>query len=119
MSSQGIQTLLEAEKEASIVVQKARQYRLAKIKDARAQSQKEIESLKAHKNAEFAAFEKTLVDSAANNSVDTETDAKILEIQAMYEKNKTMVIQKLLSSVVNVNPEPHVNARYNWFNHPF
>jgi V-type H+-transporting ATPase subunit G len=42
MSSQGISTLLEAEKEASKVVQKARQYRIQRLKDARTEALKVI-----------------------------------------------------------------------------
>lgn len=76
-SAQGIQTLLDAEKEASKIVTKAREcertlgentvgqvgtdsYRLdrtQRVKDARGEASKEIEELKAKKEAEFKEFE--------------------------------------------------------------
>ena len=73
-NSQGIQTLLEAEKEAAKVVQKARQcklrsfpssnvvlmtlpYRVQKLKDARSEAAKEIEQYKDSKEQEFKKFE--------------------------------------------------------------
>jgi V-type H+-transporting ATPase subunit G len=40
MSTQGISTLLDAEKEASKIVQKARQYRIQRLKDARTEALK-------------------------------------------------------------------------------
>ena len=75
--SQSIQTLLEAEKDASKVVQQARQCknngsrlgesslthlttcsdRVQKLKDARAEASKEIEAYKKAKEDEFKAFE--------------------------------------------------------------
>ncbi len=70
MSNQ-VQTLLQAEKEASTVVAKARQCipyqmmsfktfidRIQRLKDARAEATKEIDSLKARKNEEFIEYEK-------------------------------------------------------------
>ena len=53
-----IQTLLEAEKEAQQIVEKARQYRTQKVKDARSEAQKEIEKYKARKEEEFKKYEK-------------------------------------------------------------
>ncbi|KAG8755568.1 H(+)-transporting V1 sector ATPase subunit G [Serendipita sp. 396] len=55
--SQGIQTLLEAEKEAAKVVQQARQYRTQKLKDARSEAAKDLETYKAQKDNELKAFE--------------------------------------------------------------
>lgn len=79
--SQGIQTLLEAEKEAAKVVQKARQCtslivthhiprcpsshrdcalssdRVQKLKDARSEAAKEIEAYKVQKQKEYEAYE--------------------------------------------------------------
>lgn len=53
-----IQTLLEAEKEAQQIVEKARQYRTQRVKDARSEAQKEIEKYKAKKEAEYKEYEK-------------------------------------------------------------
>lgn len=65
-NSQGIQTLLEAEKESSKIVQKARQCnflflirtdRVQRLKDARTEAAKEIEQLKEQKKSEFLSQE--------------------------------------------------------------
>ncbi|TFY68493.1 hypothetical protein EVJ58_g963 [Rhodofomes roseus] len=90
--SQSIQTLLEAEKEAAKTVQQARQYRVQKLKDARAQAAKEIEVYKRQKEDEFKAFEAS-------------------EITDAYNKNKDQVVKKLLDRVVLVKPELHRNLK--------
>lgn len=56
--SQGIQTLLEAEKEASKIVQKARTYRTQKLKDARSEAAKDIENIKSKKEKEYQDYVK-------------------------------------------------------------
>jgi len=109
--SQGIQTLLEAEKEAAKIVQQARQYRVQKLKDARTEAGKEIEEYKKTKEREFKAFEASHAGSTSNaqNAVDKETDVKLQEITESYNKNKESVVKKLLDRVVLVKPELHRN----------
>ena len=75
--SQGIQTLLEAEKEAAKVVQQARQCaslcfresdyifigatdRVQRLKDARSEAQKEIDEYRKSKEDEFNAFQSSV-----------------------------------------------------------
>merc|ERR1712225_229762 len=53
----GIQTLLDAEKEAAKIVQKARDYRTQRVKDAGGEAAKEIEAYKAKVEREFQAIE--------------------------------------------------------------
>ena len=86
--------------------------RLQRIKEARAQSQKEIEELKAAKNAEFAAFEKQIAASAQATNMDADADVKIAEIMELYQKNRALVSDKLLNAVLNVKPE--VRGRFNF-----
>ncbi|KAJ3025323.1 UNVERIFIED_CONTAM: H(+)-transporting V1 sector ATPase subunit G [Siphonaria sp. JEL0065] len=112
-NSQGIQTLLEAEKDASKIVTKARQYRVQRLKDARAEAQKEIEVLKAEKNKEFSGLEQKYSGSNDDSfaKVNAETDKKIIEIDAAYKQNKDQVIDRILASLVNVEPKVHINTR--------
>ncbi|KAI8811792.1 H+-ATPase G subunit-domain-containing protein [Cladochytrium replicatum] len=112
-NSQGIQTLLEAEKEASKIVQKARQYRVQRLKDARTEAAKEIEALKAEKNKEFAAFEKSHSGSSDETNVKLvqDTDAKLAEINVLYEKHKEKVFERLMGAVLDVKPKLHVNVK--------
>ncbi|KAI8586046.1 H+-ATPase G subunit-domain-containing protein [Geranomyces variabilis] len=112
-SAQGIQTLLEAEKEASRVVAKSRQYRTQRLKDARSEAQKDIEALKAAKNKEFAEYEKQYAGSSDDtvSKANASTEEELTAVNALYAKNKQQVIEKLLGGIVNVQPQIHPNAK--------
>ncbi|KAJ7281803.1 H+-ATPase G subunit-domain-containing protein [Mycena rebaudengoi] len=109
--SQGIQTLLEAEKEAAKIVQQARQYRVQKLKDARSQASKEIEDYKKAKEDEFKAFESSRAGTTSNaqTAVDKETETNLHNITESFNKSKDQVVKKLLDRVVLVKPELHRN----------
>eukprot|EP00833_Pecoramyces_ruminatium_P015799 jgi/Orpsp1_1/1189831/evm.model.d7180000074820.1 len=112
-NSQGIQTLIDAENEASNIVSNARQYRVKRLKDARAEAAKEIEELKAQKNAEFAEYEKTHTGSNEENvaKANLETEKKLREIETDYNNNKEKVVSKLVEVVLNVKPKIHTNYK--------
>ncbi|KAG8817805.1 H(+)-transporting V1 sector ATPase subunit G [Serendipita sp. 399] len=111
--SQGIQTLLEAEKEAAKVVQQARQYRTQKLKDARTEAAKDLEAYKAQKDSELNAFEQkhTGVTKANQEAIDKETDEKLALLDASYKKNKDAVVKMLLDRVLLVKTELHPNLQ--------
>ncbi|KAG6891534.1 hypothetical protein C0992_004392 [Termitomyces sp. T32_za158] len=111
--SQGIQTLLEAEKEAAKIVQQARQYRVQRLKDARSEALKEIEAYKQAKESEFRSFESSHAGttSDAQTAVDKETELKLQAITKSYEQAKDTVVDKLLARVTLVNPELHRNLK--------
>ncbi|KAF8225548.1 V-type ATPase [Tricholoma matsutake] len=109
--SQGIQTLLEAEKEAAKIVQQARQYRVQRLKDARAEATKDIEEYKQAKEQEFQAFESSHAGttSSAQMTIDQETEIKLQAISESYAQARDYVVKKLLDRVVLVKPELHRN----------
>ncbi|EJD43772.1 V-type ATPase [Auricularia subglabra TFB-10046 SS5] len=109
--SQGIQTLLEAEKEAAKVVQQARAYRVQKLKDARSEAEKEIAEYKAQKENEFQAYssERSGSTQTSQSAVDKDTDAKLAQIQAVYAQRKDAVVKKLLERAVLIEPTLHPN----------
>jgi len=111
--SQGIQTLLEAEKEAAKIVQQARQYRAQRLKDARTEATKEIEEYKRAKEEEFKAFQASHAGttSTAQSAVDKETEINLQNITESYGANKDKVVKKLLDRVVLVQPELHRNLK--------
>ncbi|KAJ6581374.1 H+-ATPase G subunit-domain-containing protein [Mycena capillaripes] len=111
--SHGIQTLLEAEKEAAKIVQQARQYRVQKLKDARSEASKEIEEYKKAKEDEFKAFESSHAGTTSNaqTAVDKETEVSLKNITDSFNKNKDQVVTKLLDRVVLVKPELHRNLK--------
>ena len=112
----GIQTLLEAEKEAGKIVQKARQYRTQRLKDARVEAQVELEGLKTAKMAEYkklesgwegmAAFALVIDPPVASQTATTamqkeRTEADMATIRDQFEKSKESVIARLLAKVSN------------------
>ncbi|KAK4168241.1 H+-ATPase G subunit-domain-containing protein [Cladorrhinum sp. PSN259] len=107
-NSAGIQTLLDAEREASKIVQKAREYRTKRVREARDEAKKDIEDYRAKKDAEFKKFEAehTQGNKAAEDEANKEADAKIAEIQEAGKKNQDQVIENLLNAVWNPQPVP-------------
>ncbi|KAF8578038.1 V-type ATPase [Ramaria rubella] len=109
--TQGIQTLLEAEKDAAKVVQQVRQHRVQRLKDARAEAIKEVEEYKKQKQHEHEVFESKHTGSTQNSQsqVDKDTDTKLAAIQKAYESHKEAVVEKLLDRIVLFKPELHRN----------
>jgi len=109
--SAGILTLLEAEKEAAKIIQKARDYRNQRVKDARTEAAKEIEAYKAKKEQDFQQYQKEHSGDtdALSKEIDQKTADDLNKINEQFEKNREEVIKKLLGRVLEVNPKPHRN----------
>ncbi|KAJ4418338.1 H(+)-transporting V1 sector ATPase subunit G [Gnomoniopsis sp. IMI 355080] len=107
-NSAGIQTLLEAEKDASKIVQKAREYRTKRVKEARDEAKKEIEEYKAKKEDEYKKFEAehSQGNKKAEEDANKEAEDKIKEIKELGKKSQDKVIKDLLSAVFDVKAEP-------------
>jgi len=105
-NSAGIQTLLDAEREAQKIVQKAREYRTKRVKDARSEAQKEIEDYRTQKEDEFKAFEKehSSGNKQAEEQAEKDTDKKLQEIKEIGKKSGPKVVDDLLHAVVDVKP---------------
>ncbi|KAF4545579.1 Vacuolar ATPAse [Lasiodiplodia theobromae] len=104
-NSAGIQTLLDAEREAQKIVQKDRTKR---VKDARSEAQKEIEEYRNKKEEEFKAFEKehTSGNKQAEEEANKATEVKLKEIKEIGSKSGSIVVDQLLEAVTNVQAEP-------------
>ncbi|KAH7138642.1 vacuolar ATPase [Dendryphion nanum] len=107
-NSAGIQTLLDAERDAQKIVQKAREYRTKRVKDARSEAQKEIEEYRQQKEEEFQKFEKehSSGNKKAEEDANKETDVKVKEIQELGKKSGSKVVDQLLTAVTTAKPEP-------------
>ncbi|KAF7675272.1 h+-atpase g subunit [Alternaria burnsii] len=107
-NSQGIQTLLDAEREAQKIVQQAREYRTKRVKDARSEAQKEIEDYRKEKESEYQKFEKehSSGNQKAEEDAKKDTDAKVKEIDEIGNKSGTKVVDQLIEAVVNAHPKP-------------
>lgn len=111
-SSAGIQTLLEAEREASKIVQKAREFRTKRVKEARDEAKKEIEAYKAEKEGEYKAFESkhTQGNKQAEEEANKEAETEIKEIKEAGKKHQDKVIKDLLKAVFEPHPVPPTAA---------
>ncbi|KAF1353788.1 H+-ATPase G subunit-domain-containing protein [Delphinella strobiligena] len=105
-NSAGIQTLLDAEREAQKIVQKAREYRTKRVKDARSEAQKEIDEYRQKKEEEFKKFETehTSGNKKAEEDANKENDVQLKEIKDIGNKKGQKVIDDLLTAVMDVKP---------------
>ncbi|GAA6061828.1 hypothetical protein JCM10212_001134 [Sporobolomyces blumeae] len=110
-NSQGIATLLDAEKEAAQIVAKAREYRTQRLKDARGEASKEIDALKKKKDDEFHQFESQHSNDSSDSQdkVNQSTQEQLDKIASSFQSNKDKVVEQLLERVVQVKAEPHRN----------
>ncbi|KAF4302264.1 vacuolar ATPase [Botryosphaeria dothidea] len=117
-NSAGIQTLLDAEREAQKIIQKENVLQLRsptaafdrtkRVKDARSEAQKEIEEYRQKKEEEFKAFEKehSSGNKKAEEEADKATDVKLKEIKDIGGKSGSKVVDQLLTAVTDVKPQP-------------
>ncbi|KAK7747626.1 hypothetical protein SLS62_009037 [Diatrype stigma] len=102
-NSAGIQTLLDAEREASKIVQKVRTKR---VREARDEAKKEIDAYRKTKEEEFKKFEAehTQGNKEAEAEANKEADVKIQEIQTAGKKSQAKVVDDLLKAVLEIHP---------------
>ncbi|CCD23873.1 H(+)-transporting V1 sector ATPase subunit G NDAI_0C02130 [Naumovozyma dairenensis CBS 421] len=111
-STNGIATLLQAEREAHDIVSKARKYRQDKLKQAKADAATEINNYKLQKDNELKQFESQneggvdSLEKEASSKVQTELD----EIKEIAFQKKQDVINLLIEAVTKPSAEVHVNA---------
>ncbi|KAJ5225066.1 hypothetical protein N7468_006291 [Penicillium chermesinum] len=106
-NSAGIQTLLDAEREAQKIVQQAREYRTKRIRDAKSEAQKEIEEYRNSKEEEFKKFEAEHSSGfkVAEEAANKEAEEKLKEIQAAGKKHGDKVVDDLIKATTDVKPE--------------
>ncbi|KAL3469443.1 H+-ATPase G subunit-domain-containing protein [Aspergillus californicus] len=107
-NSAGIQTLLDAEREAQKIVQQSREYRTKRIRDAKSEAQKEIEEYRKQKEEEFKKFEAEHSSGykKAEDDATKEAEVKIEEIKKAGKDKGPQVVEKLINALVDVKPEP-------------
>ncbi|PLB49606.1 V-type ATPase [Aspergillus steynii IBT 23096] len=104
-NSAGIQTLLDAEREAQKIVQ---QDRTKRVRDAKSEAQKEIEEYKNQKEAEFKKFEAEHSSGykKAEDDSNKEAEVKLQEIKDAGSNKGSKVVDDLIHATVDVKPEP-------------
>ncbi|BDD60469.1 H(+)-transporting V1 sector ATPase subunit G [Monascus purpureus] len=106
-NSAGIQTLLDAEREAQKIVQQAREYRTKRIRDAKTEAQKEIDEYRQQKEGEFKKFEAEHSSGykKAEEDANKEAETKLQEIKSIGDSKGESVVDGLIQAVINVKPE--------------
>lgn len=106
-NSAGIQTLLDAEREAQKIVQRAREYRTKRVKEARDEAKKEIDAYKKQKDDEFKKFEAehTSGNKKAEEDANKDAEVQMKGIKEGGKKGQDKVLADLLKAVIDVNPK--------------
>lgn len=100
----GIQLLLAAEQEAQHIVNAARNAKMARLKQAKDEAEKEIAEFRAQIEADFQRkLAETSGDSGANvKRLEKETEAKIQQLKTEAERISDDVVKMLLTHVTTV-----------------
>ncbi|GAV56160.1 hypothetical protein ZYGR_0BA00660 [Zygosaccharomyces rouxii] len=108
----GIATLLKAEKEAHEIVSQARKYRQDKLKQAKNDAASEIEAYKKQKDQELHEYESKNAGSVGELEKDAEShvQGELEEIKQTGSKKQNEVAKLLVDAVINPSFEKHINA---------
>lgn len=104
MENDGIQRLLKAEDEAALVVQRARENRAARLRQAQAEADQSAAALKAQLAKEFKEElnKKDSGDSTFTAELKRNTDKEASAIDSGYKQNKQAVVDLLLHHITTV-----------------
>jgi V-type H+-transporting ATPase subunit G len=111
-NSAGIQTLLDAEREAAKIVQQAREFRTKRVREARDEAKNEIAEYKAKKEDEYKKFEAehSKGNQQAEDEANKEADKQIKGIQEAGKKSQSGIVKNLLNAVLEAKPTPPAAA---------
>jgi len=100
----GIQKLLQAESEAAEAIRIAREAKVVRLKQAKAEAEVEIAAYKAQREEQFQALAKLRTgDSGVHQkAVAVETEKELAMVSAKVAANKAAMIDSLLKSVTTV-----------------
>lgn len=109
--SHGIQTLLEAEKDAAQIVERARAYRTQRIKDAHAEAATEIDALRRQRETELHEFESRFAgaESAMQREIDADMRTQLDATERAFATKHDELVARLLARVTHVEPAAHRN----------
>ncbi|KAI3520139.1 hypothetical protein L1887_09364 [Cichorium endivia] len=100
----GIQLLLTAEQEAQQIVNAARNAKLARLKQAKEEAEREVAEFRAQMEADYQRkLTESSGDSGANvKRLEKETDEKIQHLKTEADKISLDVVEMLLKHVTSV-----------------
>jgi len=102
--NQGIQKLLQAESEAAEAIRIAREAKVVRLKQAKAEAEVEIAAYKAQREEQFQALAKLRTGDSGTHqkAVAVETEKELASVAAKVAANKGAMIDSLLKSVTTV-----------------
>ncbi|KAK9666077.1 hypothetical protein RND81_14G158800 [Saponaria officinalis] len=103
-SQNGIQLLLAAEQEAQHIVNAAKNAKMARLRQAKEEAEREMADFRAQMEADFQRrLAESSGDSGANvKRLEQETDAKIEQLKSQASSISPEVVQMLLKYVTTV-----------------
>ncbi|KAH9623019.1 hypothetical protein KSS87_007497 [Heliosperma pusillum] len=104
-SQNGIQLLLAAEQEAQHIVNAAKNAKMARLRQAKEEAERDIADFRAQMEADFQRrLAESSGDSGANvKRLEQETDAKIEQLKSQASNISPQIVQMLLKYVTTVN----------------
>uniref|UniRef100_A0A0D9RQV6 V-type proton ATPase subunit G n=1 Tax=Chlorocebus sabaeus TaxID=60711 RepID=A0A0D9RQV6_CHLSB len=113
--SNGMSSLLLAEKRAAEKVSEARKRKNRRLKQAKEAAQAEIEQYRLQREKEFKAKEAAALGfhGSCCTEVEKETQEKMTILQTYFQQNRDEVLDNLLAFVCDIRPEIHENYRIN------
>lgn len=117
----GIQIILDAEKEATKLVQQARKYRLDRLKEARIEAHREIESLKQEKQKQYQEYEQQLLEELEENRQKERTgvEQQLNETEKLAMEKNDQIIELLMEKVVHVDIKAPSSLHVSHSSHSF
>ena len=102
--NQGIQKLLQAESEAAEAIRIAREAKVIRLKQAKAEAEVEIAAYKAQREEQFQALAKLRTGDSGTHqkAVAVETEKELAMVASKVAANKGAMIDSLLKSVTTV-----------------
>ncbi|XP_075688351.1 V-type proton ATPase subunit G 3 [Rhinoderma darwinii] len=112
--SQGIQQLLQAEKRAKDKLEEAKKRKNKRLRQAKEEATAEIDQYKLKRESDFRRIQTTIMGSQGNlaSKIDEQTGQKMQSYNSNFHNYKEKVLQELLNLIYDVNPELHVNYKY-------
>ncbi|SPO07158.1 related to VACUOLAR ATP SYNTHASE SUBUNIT G (VMA-10) [Cephalotrichum gorgonifer] len=104
--SAGIQTLLDAEREASKIVDKAKEYRTKRVKQTREEAKKESENARKATEEKYRKYngENTASNATLEKEALEEAEGEMKELKAEGEKNTAAAAGLLLEGIRDAQP---------------
>ncbi|KAK5069484.1 hypothetical protein LTR64_008165 [Lithohypha guttulata] len=97
----------KAEKEAQKIVQRAREYRTKRVKDAKSEAQKEIDEYRQKKEEEYKKYESEQGsgNKKAEEDANQEAEKQLEGIKKAGDEKGSKVVDDLLKVVTTPHPE--------------